>query len=685
MFADKVAAKVAGSKQTLALRGTLRPKQLDTLRKHGHYESGFKSTVKRYLYFDGLGCVESVEKKYLPLEVWKPILKDEDGFPLFKRSLIDNLPITCRGHSSGDKTTARYLGRYPLKVGKRPGRLDRPSVAAKMFLASDYCPKFVTDKNIDNWLLASGSWDTNWHQLDAMARVDFPDKPNSARYVRILRDNIDDLALPLLDIPEDWETYHVQYNLHAGCGGDWSVLGKKGSVWGSISETARVAFHRVTSDLVADQSVYTVGARERRLKKLERGDLVKSRLVLNQDPVSAALCKIFTNKIEHWFKSEDSKQSPFYIGHTNAHNGWLRYAKDVVDADMCLEGDWDDFDTCANSKIIAAAFAMARSMFPPGKEIDNAFFWMCSGFIAKHVVTPDGLLYRVDKGIPSGNAWTSIIGTFINYLLWMDIVRNAPHLTATKPRYSFLLCGDDFVINFKDPLQQGFSFKKLAKWIRDRSGFSIREDYKLGKPCVKSEEDCITFLKTAMLIDNLPATTWKDLFTRIMLPSKRYDILHQPDKFLNFLINQSQCLPRGQKALCLLSRYLAYCLEYASFKSFPKKRSERIRRSYLDQVKQIRCAIRILTSKIYFSSDERFKSDIPKLKVTGSDRWSFYNLADREDDEVTYVNLEANQVLCENWLFENLSYKEPSADVRSCYVRTLVGEALSQETVLLFS
>jgi len=141
-YADKVKVQKQIAKSHKAVRKGLLPKEISLVSEAGDDSYGSKATVKQYLYFDGLGCAESVSKQYVPLKMWKPIRRDEDGFPIFPRHLIDSLPITCRGHSSGLKTTARFLGRYPLKVGKRPGKLKRPSILAKLFLSSDYCPSF---------------------------------------------------------------------------------------------------------------------------------------------------------------------------------------------------------------------------------------------------------------------------------------------------------------------------------------------------------------------------------------------------------------------------------------------------------------------------------------------------------------------------------------------------------------
>lgn len=62
------------------------------------------------------------------------------------------------------------------------------------------------------------------------------------------------------------------------------------------------------------------------------------------------------------------------------------------------------------------AFAIIRGCFPSSDLVDNAFLFMMNQFCHKDVVTPDGNVYRIDGSIPSGDIWTSLVGSLVNYL-----------------------------------------------------------------------------------------------------------------------------------------------------------------------------------------------------------------------------------------------------------------------------
>lgn len=68
---------------------------------------------------------------------------------MYPRPLIDILPITCKGNSNGIPTKAVYIGRYPLKVGKRPSVITRSDISTRLFIDSEFSPKFVKDEKID--------------------------------------------------------------------------------------------------------------------------------------------------------------------------------------------------------------------------------------------------------------------------------------------------------------------------------------------------------------------------------------------------------------------------------------------------------------------------------------------------------------------------------------------------------
>jgi hypothetical protein len=92
----------------------------------------------------------------------------------------------------------------------------------------------------------------------------------------------------------------------------------------------------------------------------------------------------------------------------------------------------------------------------------------------------------------------------------------------------------------------------------------------------------------------------------------------------------------------------------------------------------------MLSRKIYFSYTDGMFPDGIQLKTTTGNRWSFYNTIYRVGEPNNLVNLRVDDVLVENWLFENVSYSKPCGESRSEYHSRIVGKALSKQAKVLF-
>jgi hypothetical protein len=84
--------------------------------------------------------------------------------------------------------------------------------------------------------------------------------------------------------------------------------------------------------------------------------------------------------------------------------GFHRLEDDAADGYVYeLEADWSGFDVRVPIFLIEEAFVIIRSCFPAGDDIDNAFAFMASTFINRDLFCPDGQVYFMQGGIPSGS------------------------------------------------------------------------------------------------------------------------------------------------------------------------------------------------------------------------------------------------------------------------------------------
>lgn len=77
--------------------------------------------------------------------------------------------------------------------------------------------------------------------------------------------------------------------------------------------------------------------------------------------------------------------------------------------------DWSAFDATCSRFEINLAFDIVESLMTFKEPEDKAAFdVMRKLFIYKKVVGPDGVIYTVNTGVPSGSYWTTIINSIIN-------------------------------------------------------------------------------------------------------------------------------------------------------------------------------------------------------------------------------------------------------------------------------
>lgn len=103
--------------------------------------------------------------------------------------------------------------------------------------------------------------------------------------------------------------------------------------------------------------------------------------------------------------------------------------------------DYSAFDACAPPWLIKRAFAILREniIFP---DIWSEYAWRYSiqHFISKPICMPDGRLWLVKSGIPSGSYFTQLIGSIINHILTSYV-----QLSVHGKLYKTYVLGDDSI------------------------------------------------------------------------------------------------------------------------------------------------------------------------------------------------------------------------------------------------
>jgi len=123
-------------------------------------------------------------------------------------------------------------------------------------------------------------------------------------------------------------------------------------------------------------------------------------------------------------------------------SGRFRYA-------YCL--DWSQFDSSIPASLINDMFRVVRSMLDLTDAEDDLFSRYVNDFIHSRIVLPDGNIYQVHRGVPSGSAFTSLIDSMVNvYLVNYVWFRLTGHVLSHN---QILVMGDDVVVGTSEFVQ----------------------------------------------------------------------------------------------------------------------------------------------------------------------------------------------------------------------------------------
>jgi hypothetical protein len=164
--------------------------------------------------------------------------------------------------------------------------------------------------------------------------------------------------------------------------------------------------------------------------------------------------------------------------------------------------DWSSFDATTSRYEIDLAFDLIEECIDfPNAQSQAAFDLARNLFNYKKVVGPNGIIYAVNTGVPSGSNWTNIIDGIVNAFrimyLWMKLTGKLPKMAWFHGDDS--LCGSDEYVSV---IQLSEEAKKYG-WIlnvdksivtRDQSALEFLGRTTSGGFSIRSIDKCLRLL-----------------------------------------------------------------------------------------------------------------------------------------------------------------------------------------------
>lgn len=471
-------------------------------------------------------------------------------------------PFSIKDVSLG---SIEYYGKVSIKTGNRSVRFRKPDCYAYIQLIMGRMPHDYknTSPIFNNLLLVTPSWFTV-HEAFRLYGQYLPGynsllTPVAAQILTSTNKFSYKLRLPfLLSVPSSEDVLDIKVNSTTSPGGftrrffknltDLEGIYKKDVVYFSYS-LFKEKWQLVTSGAInIDNGYYGVGGRE----KIQQVDVSKDDDVIIDDitgethvgtllgtrPVmipefhDIMFDSVLLTPIMKHFKAYGAESSEVWVGHSLAHLGWVKM-KTTFEGSVCeFEGDASRFDRNVLNEVIKASFGRLRSCYPISKTMDLAFKNAYDRFTNKVLVTPDGHTFRLNKGIPSGNVFTSMIGSLCTWHMWYYAFQFSPVfisffkaqrgtfksldvVTWISKNIKFACYGDDLKLGVTFLITKD-DMEKLGLWFEMVFNYKIRSDSTLVvKEAVDDKKNRASFLRMA-IHDGLPSVKTWDLWEKIL-------------------------------------------------------------------------------------------------------------------------------------------------------------------------
>jgi hypothetical protein len=412
----------------------------------------------------------------------------------------------------------RFIGTWNLGVIKKKQKVLPPPVGTLKFFGD---MDSILDESIVEKVRAmpmrfsvEGAWPTQQQEFLAYCRPSACDH-GIEYYFDLIKDDLDGIKLPKIpDLPLD-------YLFKTGTNPD-STAGLLSSLLFPGKNTHKVKDRyikevsydllkrKIVKELTGDVSLWTVGGRTRS-QKFVVGESLRSRLLIMPEGYS----KIIKSWVVDTFYDESVRLNSYHpenevqIGLNLRQGRFNSFFDRFTECFNVLEADMKRFDQHTNKSILTLAFCILRSCYPKTVKWDRIFFFCMSSDIHKNIVTPDGHVYKISRGIPTGSPFTTVIGCLVNWIAWTVCFRI---LGVSRRMYRLVCYGDDMLAGFPRPTN--LDATSIEKVLLNSCGFEadpIRMHEMIGLDPYGSNP---TLLKNYSMA-GLPAKSFEDTLERV--------------------------------------------------------------------------------------------------------------------------------------------------------------------------
>lgn len=334
--------------------------------------------------------------------------------------------------------------------------------------------------------------------------------------------------LPVID---DWlrpdAVFSVRVPYATSPGVRWKKLGyltKKDALPSASVEASEVIDRIISDDLIYQVPPCSVGGRGKRTSILEgaSGEARKEgRLILIPDLVRHLVGSLASQPLTKSVRHCSKVLGGVLLGGSPFYGMYDKIAKWTSSSIYFFFLDFKGFDQSLSARAIILAFQHIRAKFSDCDGADT--YWEAEYLQLVHtrIVLPSGYVYTKGRGVASGDPWTSLVGSYANWLMLETVLLE---LGVIARVWTF---GDDSIIAIDSggiPTLEALSYLLYERWgVTVSTKKSYGCERLLGLTDTPMPAECGSFLSNYFCLDGgtvVPIRPIQDLYELMIIPER---------------------------------------------------------------------------------------------------------------------------------------------------------------------
>lgn len=174
-----------------------------------------------------------------------------------------------------------------------------------------------------------------------------------------------------------------------------------------------------------------------------------TRTVMCTEHPMSLLLTMFAQRIQCAINTVDADKLNYHVSGKFDGDKYIRLKELEQKYDFKVEADWKSYDSNIDATFIKVACMILLQNLPDDRLHRNIRYLITSSHVTKYIAVPPGVVVEVNKGVPSGTPFTTLINCTINLIYWC-LIGERIYGRDYIDNMHVEVYGDDAVVYFKN-------------------------------------------------------------------------------------------------------------------------------------------------------------------------------------------------------------------------------------------